>query len=952
MMRMDKIFAVSFIAMLAVSAANAKVVTQTNIVGGNGISVSVPVSGDNAGKVEVTNSIAPAYGTSSTADGTATKEVSIPSITDLQPGQIIVVTPSATTSAGGEKIKLNNGTAYPIWRNGAATTTTTGPYVWTKDRPAVFVFDGSHWVFIGGYDYNTNTTYSAMSVSEGRTGTATSARSMRADYLKQIVQGTDAAGGNGLAQGAKLGDGYAKASSASDVTKSDTIREAIGKLEKKADDAAAAASAAADAQVNADWNATSGKAQILNKPTLGSLAAKSTITNTDVASNAAIADSKIARTGTITSGNTNIPTGGAVYTAVNAKADKATTLAGYGITDAYTKTQTDTALEAKQDIQIGAAKSGTTASTDSGKAVIVDENGKIAMSSATLKAVATSGSYDDLSNKPTIPTVNNATLTIQKNGTTVKTFTANASSNVTANITVPTQPSDIGAAAASHNHASSDVNAMTGYAKASTAAAIATSDTLNQAIGKLEKALDGKQASGDYVAANSAITASGTTNKIVQYDSKGLVVAGTTAGALATKSTISNSDVASGAAIADSKIARTGTITSGNTNIPTGGAVYTAVSAKQDKLDATASTGNIKGTNGVTVTTPTTGDDAGKVVVSGPTLATVATSGSYDDLSNKPTIPTVNNATLTIQKNGTTVKTFTANASSNVTANITVPTQPSDIGAAAASHNHASSDVNAMTGYAKASTAAAIATSDTLNQAIGKLEKALDGKQASGDYAAASHTHATNEVTALTGYSKGTASSALATGDTLNQALSKLENQVDKKVTTAQGSGAANKAVITNSSGNITTGTITSGMITDGTIANADIASNAAIAVSKISGAQTTANMVTATDGYNAAISDTTKYPNVAVVNQMIGDSQVGLTSRVAAVETGKIDKTVAADANAVMVRGTGGTYVKGTGTDVSVANDGAITVNHATSANSIPNGSENATTYATIWVE
>ena len=62
-----------------------------------------------------------------------------------------------------------------------------------------------------------------------------------------------------------------------------------------------------------------------------------------------------------------------------------------------------------------------------------------------------------------------------------------------------------------------------------------------------------------------------------------------------------------------------------------------------------------------------------------PSLATVATSGSYNDLSNKPTIPTVNNAKLTIQKNGTTVKTFTANASSNVTANITVPTKTSEL---------------------------------------------------------------------------------------------------------------------------------------------------------------------------------------------------------------------------------------------------------------------------------
>ena len=54
-------------------------------------------------------------------------------------------------------------------------------------------------------------------------------------------------------------------------------------------------------------------------------------------------------------------------------------------------------------------------------------------------------------------------------------------------------------------------------------------------------------------------------------------------------------------------------------------------------------------------------------------LASVATSGSYSDLINKPTIPAVNNATLTIQKNGSTVATFTANSSTSTTANITVP---------------------------------------------------------------------------------------------------------------------------------------------------------------------------------------------------------------------------------------------------------------------------------------
>lgn len=33
-----------------------------------------------------------------------------------------------------------------------------------------------------------NTTYSTMSVAEGKAGTATSARTMRADYLKQIIE--------------------------------------------------------------------------------------------------------------------------------------------------------------------------------------------------------------------------------------------------------------------------------------------------------------------------------------------------------------------------------------------------------------------------------------------------------------------------------------------------------------------------------------------------------------------------------------------------------------------------------------------------------------------------------------------------------------------------------------------------------------------------------------------
>lgn len=57
-------------------------------------------------------------------------------------------------------------------------------------------------------------------------------------------------------------------------------------------------------------------------------------------------------------------------------------------------------------------------------------------------------------------------------------------------------------------------------------------------------------------------------------------------------------------------------------------------------------------------------------------LADVATSGSYNDLADKPTI---GDATLTVQKNGATVGSFKANATTNSTIDITVPTTAVDV---------------------------------------------------------------------------------------------------------------------------------------------------------------------------------------------------------------------------------------------------------------------------------
>lgn len=182
-----------------------------------------------------------------------------------------------------------------------------------------------------------------------------------------------------------------------------------------------------------------------------------------------------------------------------------------------------------------------------------------------LAAVATSGSYADLSNKPTI---GSGVLTIQKNGTTVDTFNANATADKTISIVVPTKVSDL------------------------------TNDTGFITSSSIATVMDWKGTK----ATVSALPSSGNKSGDVWH------------------------------------------VTADNMEYAWNGSDWEPLGSSVD-LSGYATTAS---------------------------LATVATSGSYNDLSNKPTIPTVNNAALTIQKNSTTVKTFTANASSAVNVDITM----------------------------------------------------------------------------------------------------------------------------------------------------------------------------------------------------------------------------------------------------------------------------------------
>lgn len=144
--------------------------------------------------------------------------------------------------------------------------------------------------------------------------------------------------------------------------------------------------------------------------------------------------------------------------------------------------------------------------------------------------------WSNILNKPTIPTVNNATLTIQKNGTSVATFTANSATNATANITVPT---------VTDTYSSTGTDATSGKAVAA-------------ALGTLDGSVSGSAGAGKTLTAFS------------QTDGK---VSATFGNISITKSQVSDLGTIGAAA---SKGVDT-TVTSGSANLVTSGAVYTAI---------------------------------------------------------------------------------------------------------------------------------------------------------------------------------------------------------------------------------------------------------------------------------------------------------------------------------------------------------------------------------------
>lgn len=106
-------------------------------------------------------------------------------------------------------------------------------------------------------------------------------------------------------------------------------------------------------------------------------------------------------------------------------------------------------------------------------------------------------------------------------------------------------------------------------------------------------------------------------------------------------------------------------------------------------------------------------------------LSTVATSGSYADLSNKPTIPSVGNGTITIKQAGSTKGSFTMNQSGNTTIELTDNNTTYGIATQSANGLESADDKKKLDGIA---TGAEVNQNAFSNVVVGSITISADSK--------------------------------------------------------------------------------------------------------------------------------------------------------------------------------------------------------------------------------
>ena len=138
------------------------------------------------------------YGVCDTAAATSIKVVDCQDFTeeDLVNGVIMMVKFSVTNSAAvaGLNLKINeiNSSQKPIKKmyastsSNAAITNLSQVKEITAGAVMLFIYTGSYWM-VAGLDMNVNSTYSALTLADGKAGTATTSRAITASVLKQLI---------------------------------------------------------------------------------------------------------------------------------------------------------------------------------------------------------------------------------------------------------------------------------------------------------------------------------------------------------------------------------------------------------------------------------------------------------------------------------------------------------------------------------------------------------------------------------------------------------------------------------------------------------------------------------------------------------------------------------------------------------------------------------------------
>ncbi|MBP5596972.1 MAG: hypothetical protein J6Y02_16430 [Pseudobutyrivibrio sp.] len=486
------------------------------------------------GKLDQKQNCKQFYGTCDTAADVAAKVVTVSADQNfvLTTGCVVYVKFANTNTATDATLNVNGSGAKSI-TYGADTviTSSNGVYTGTANYTNQYMYDGTYWKF-AGYSYEKDTTYSSMSLAEMREGTATSNRSIRADRLATVtneridgkIQELDVTGDSNIA--------------ASKTIKS--WSEADGKVSVTTQDISITKSQVSDFPTYSANNGVGLSGTTFYNSGVRSIATGGSNGTISVNTNGTVADIPVKGLGSAAytnsdsyrpvllkryenSGLTNnkwYKLFTVKYTSYNYLSFRMIVKDGYTplcealVSVRYTPNGIETnssfiniipsgaggdlvrmyAIDTNT-IGIAAPVSGTTSNfgfeildeTSEGNAIPISSfvvaNPFVALDAAPTKFGIhryITGSYPDLINKPTLGTAAAKDIPSSGNASTAQVVMGNDT-----RLTDSRTPT-------AHDQASNTITAMTGYSKASSAAAIVATDSLNTAIGKLEKTLDGK----------------------------------------------------------------------------------------------------------------------------------------------------------------------------------------------------------------------------------------------------------------------------------------------------------------------------------------------------------------------------------------------------------------------------------------------------------------------------